>query len=593
VAGAGHGAAAGEPAAAAFAALSAVDVASLSADEALAAAEQARVLAGFALAVEAEATVRLSETYPYVPAAASDADRRRAAVGELQAAYGWSEVAVNQRLVLAERLVELPGTLAALRTGAIDVPRALMMADRVSILTDIMQRRAVEQVVLAAQHATASGLTTRQWSVLLGRTISAIDPEAAEKRQQRTRSDREVRFHRPAAAGDAAALVLSGPAESAAAADAAVDALARAWRGAGREGTLAQLRYDAAIALLTGVGAVGGEPHPDAPAQSANETPDGQDDSGADGAGGGRTEGPDPGGGAVGDRSVDGEEPGARVASHDSPVAAAVTADRPGTSTEAETGSRNWQITLNLSMPLSTLLGFDDGPGELDRAGVIPASVARRLAGHADVWRRILTDPVDGHVVTQTVRTYRPTKAMREFVLARANGVCAHRGCGHRTNLQLDHIDPWPDGPTSANNLGPFDQRHHEYKTSGGWQHALDPATGAVRQTTPLGREYSTAPLPPPGVPLPLTECPACGWRMGTDLPADTLLADADRFDPAEFDEPFDAAKLDELFDQVEPDEQFDPADFDALRTALEAETDHELIAQINAAELAWLNGDP
>jgi hypothetical protein len=49
VAGAGNGGAPGEPVAAAFAALAAVDVASLAADEALVAAEQARVLAGFAL----------------------------------------------------------------------------------------------------------------------------------------------------------------------------------------------------------------------------------------------------------------------------------------------------------------------------------------------------------------------------------------------------------------------------------------------------------------------------------------------------------------------------------------------------------------
>jgi hypothetical protein len=60
-----------------------------------------------------------------------------------------------------------------------------------------------------------------------------------------------------------------------------------------------------------------------------------------------------------------------------------------------------------------------------------------------------------------------------------------------------------------------------------------------------------------------------------------------------ESDEPFDGAHLDDLFDQVEPEERFDPANLDALRTALEAETDHALIAQIEAEELAWLNGDP
>jgi hypothetical protein len=139
----------------------------------------------------------------------------------------------------------------------------------------------------------------------------------------------------------------------------------------------------------------------------------------------------------------------------------------------------------------------------VDGAGLVPARVARVLAAAASTWKRILTDPVGGHVVTQAVRSYRPTQAMREFVLARANGVCAASGCGSRGRLELDHNTPYPVGATSGTNLVPLEHRHHERKTRGHWTHRLHPDTGALAQTTPLGRSYTTTPA-----------CPACGTRL-------------------------------------------------------------------------------
>lgn len=134
--------------------------------------------------------------------------------------------------------------------------------------------------------------------------------------------------------------------------------------------------------------------------------------------------------------------------------------------------------------------------------------MARLLAASAPVWRRILTDPVDGHVVTQQIRSYRPSPAMRRFVLTRANHTCAARGCGHRARLQLDHVVAHPRGPTTADNLTPLDPGHHDNKTKGGWAHRLDPHTGALTQTSPLGRTYTTMPLPPRG-PRPRPNSPA------------------------------------------------------------------------------------
>ncbi|HSK25965.1 MAG TPA: HNH endonuclease, partial [Jiangellales bacterium] len=136
---------------------------------------------------------------------------------------------------------------------------------------------------------------------------------------------------------------------------------------------------------------------------------------------------------------------------------------------------------------MSTLIGLDDAPGELVGHGAVPAAVARELAASARVWQRLLTDPVDGHLVTQAIRCYRPDAAIAAFVRARG-GVCAARGCTARHGLQIDHDTPWPHGPTSAGNMVLRHGSHHQPKTDRIWRHRLDPDTGALSQISPLGR---------------------------------------------------------------------------------------------------------
>jgi hypothetical protein len=150
-----------------------------------------------------------------------------------------------------------------------------------------------------------------------------------------------------------------------------------------------------------------------------------------------------------------------------------------------------------VTIPLSSLVGVDDAPGELAGVGPIPAGVARELMADATVWERLLTDPVDGHLVTQDIKRYRPTAAMRRFLHTRTGGVCSARGCGHRHDLQVDHVVPVPAGPTSITNLTPLCPGDHNGKTHGGWVHVLDPESGTLTQTSPIGRSYTTAPTPP------------------------------------------------------------------------------------------------
>jgi hypothetical protein len=51
--------------------------------------------------------------------------------------------------------------------------------------------------------------------------------------------------------------------------------------------------------------------------------------------------------------------------------------------------------SVNVTVPLSSLIGIDDSPAELAGYGPIPADVARRIAAHG-AWGRLLTDPATG-----------------------------------------------------------------------------------------------------------------------------------------------------------------------------------------------------
>jgi hypothetical protein len=75
--------------------------------------------------------------------------------------------------------------------------------------------------------------------------------------------------------------------------------------------------------------------------------------------------------------------------------------------------------TVNVTVALSTLLGLDEQPGELDGYGPIPASVAVRIATDEDAtWRRLITDEL-GKLVDYGRTTYGPPAELRDFVINR------------------------------------------------------------------------------------------------------------------------------------------------------------------------------
>lgn len=126
---------------------------------------------------------------------------------------------------------------------------------------------------------------------------------------------------------------------------------------------------------------------------------------------------------------------------------------------------------VSIVIPASALLGADDGPAHMSGCGPIPAHVARTLAADRR-WRAWITDEA-GTVVATSATTYTPSAAVARVIRAR-EPECRMPGC-RRTRVDLDHVIPFPEGPTMPANLASLCRRHHNLKTHHGWHLTDDP----------------------------------------------------------------------------------------------------------------------
>ncbi|HET9500489.1 MAG TPA: hypothetical protein VFO98_09525, partial [Marmoricola sp.] len=63
--------------------------------------------------------------------------------------------------------------------------------------------------------------------------------------------------------------------------------------------------------------------------------------------------------------------------------------------------------------------------------------------------------------------------------------------------VELDHLEEWPQGQTSTTNLGPGCKRHHTTKHSPGFNIHRNP-DGSITWTTPTGHSYTKKPAEQP-----------------------------------------------------------------------------------------------
>ena len=171
----------------------------------------------------------------------------------------------------------------------------------------------------------------------------------------------------------------------------------------------------------------------------------------------------------------------------------------------AEDGSRSIncpgrpvpRVTIGVVVSVQSLFGFTDTPGQLaDRSAPLPAGVIRELAEQpGTLFHRLLTDPA-GNLLDVTELGRFPSDRLAAAIRFR-DGVCTNPGCHlSAQRCDLDHVVPWPDGPTAGFNLDAKCRRDHRAKTHAGFTTTL--TGGQTTWTTPTGHRYVKAPDPLP-----------------------------------------------------------------------------------------------
>ena len=103
------------------------------------------------------------------------------------------------------------------------------------------------------------------------------------------------------------------------------------------------------------------------------------------------------------------------------------------------------------------------------------------------------THPATGAVLDVGRTRYPPAAALADLVRLR-DRTCRFPGCrqpAHRCDL--DHVIPWPAGPTSADNLAALCRHHHRLKHQTSWTVRAGPGA-ELEWTSPTGHRYGTDP---------------------------------------------------------------------------------------------------
>ncbi|HEY0217717.1 MAG TPA: DUF222 domain-containing protein [Cellulomonas sp.] len=350
----------------------------------------------------------------------------------------------------------LAATGEALETGRIDPARAAVIVERLTPLP-LQVTLDVEDRVLPG----AGRRTVEQLRRDVERALVAVDGAEAATRHTRARATRRVEHPRVLPDGMAALRVVMTAAD-AMRVDTVLGAAAKSARTCGDPRTLDQLRADGLRDLVVA----------------------------GSGSGSGAVFGPAAG-------SVAGTAPAAGS------VAGTAAGRTPAGPDDLPGGARGGVRTVvRVTVPLSTLMGMAEGPGELAGYGPIDPVQARALAA-GGVWRRLVTDPLSGAVLDVGRTSYRPPAALAEHVRAR-DGRCARPGCTvDADGCDLDHTvefhgpaasgAPPGTGTTSADNLGPLCRRDHRLKTDGGFT-LRQVSPGVYEWTSPAGHRYRVRP---------------------------------------------------------------------------------------------------
>jgi hypothetical protein len=162
------------------------------------------------------------------------------------------------------------------------------------------------------------------------------------------------------------------------------------------------------------------------------------------------------------------------------------------------------RATVQITVPVMTLLGHSEEPGYLEGYGPIDPDTARDLASRAPSFTRILTHPETGVVLSVGRERYKVPKALRRFLRLR-DETCRFAGCNQPARgADIDHNHEWQDlGHTAHDNLAHLCPGCHALKSETGWTVEQQPG-GILTWHSPTGREFVTQPatqIATPGAP--------------------------------------------------------------------------------------------
>lgn len=164
--------------------------------------------------------------------------------------------------------------------------------------------------------------------------------------------------------------------------------------------------------------------------------------------------------------------------------------------TFAALGGKLVRPDVFVTVPVLSLMGVTDEPASLDGYGPIDAETARRLAGNATSFVRLLVHPETGAVLSVGRDRYVVPSDLKNALRVR-HSTCAFVGCSRSAEFcDLDHTVDWArDGTTSYDNLAPLCRGHHTVKHHTAWTVTQEPGgSGRLTWTSPAGRSYVRSP---------------------------------------------------------------------------------------------------
>jgi hypothetical protein len=137
--------------------------------------------------------------------------------------------------------------------------------------------------------------------------------------------------------------------------------------------------------------------------------------------------------------------------------------------TESDAASSAIDANIAVTVGADVLAGFTPGFAESadGRWGVPAAWVTAVIGSGSTFWHRIVVDPAGDDVLAHEY-IGRLAPDILKIALQFLHGTCQGPGCMVPAKFcDYDHRTPFPQGPTTGDNLGPFCRRHHGYKGHG------------------------------------------------------------------------------------------------------------------------------